>query len=500
MVLRFLQLTEASNYPCATEPTAGNTTWLQHAAPAVQGSSNGFRFSPEQGQSMSLMGLVPPQVDQSLYGVPISNAKGTHQYSHVPQDKSPMWQMSMASNSFPINQFTGFPDQFKMQDGSAVSREVIQGGNLFGHDSGQCFDNGMNLENLPQERMGMQVLSSQKAVALDATEEKILFGDDNKWDAFGSSVNLGAEGTPVNRQPSRYEDNMNQQTVLGDNNPQIASAWSSGSVPFSNDANFNNSYQVFRDFSSLNRNLYMNMVRGCRWILLTDPFCSPRNKEASEMTPKNTSGFCAHQQKVSSHNFSQPRNKPNDCNVGETVAIGHDAVLKTRELRWKRENPSDSHSSNLSQRTATGGTLENVWSDGSDTWNLPGGKQKLSGQAGQTTPGPRKFQYHPPGNLDMVVEPYGMEHATHQQVMSQQSGKAPYSHNQGYFGQSKFFGQFPKTSNEMEKGYMLDLQRNEKEVNDAPPRGTPPGFTPNTSAPFDRSVSIYEPNKVSQSR
>ena len=50
------------------------------------------------------------------------------------------------------------------------------------------------------------------------------------------------------------------------------------------------------------------------------------------------------------------------------------------------------------------------------------------------------------------------------------------------------------------QGYMLDLQGNEKEVDDAPPRGTPPRFTTNTSAPFDRSVSIYEPNKATQSR
>ena len=79
-----------------------------------------------------------------------------------------------------------------MQEGSGVSRQLIQGGNLFGHDSGQGFDNGMNLENLPQvnalqrnapleefherqelvgpsvtmqERTGMQVSSSQNAVA-----------------------------------------------------------------------------------------------------------------------------------------------------------------------------------------------------------------------------------------------------------------------------------------------------------------------------------------------
>ncbi|GFZ03518.1 hypothetical protein Acr_16g0001420 [Actinidia rufa] len=701
--------TQISPITEATEPTAGNTTWLQRATPANQGSSNGFRFSPEQGQSMSLMGLVPPQVDQSLRGVPISNTRGTHQYSHVPQDMPPMRQMIMSSNSFPGNQFTGFPDQVNMQDGSVVSRKVIQGANLFGHASGQGFDDGLNLENLSQvnalqrnapleefherqeqvgpsetmqERTGMQVSSSHNAVALDPTEERILFGDDNIWDAFGSSVNMGAEGfnvlndtgfsnglpsiqsgswsalmqsavaettsndiglqeewsglssqntevAPVNRQPSRYENITKQQTVLADNNQQMASAWSSGSVPFSNDTNFNNNYQGVPEFQqsgqkslyehgetlqmdSTHRSIPQSSEEGSKWLSrgpLQKPLAegsqiygdAARSLDA-EMTAKSTSGFWAHQKKVSSHNSCQPQNKPNGCNVGETVSHSQDAVLKTRGNEnkfqhlpekmshvaqvwkakagpnstmgsehgtslmgssqvnredsslnnlaaipnsstgrasqetsqllpsrhhfnnWKhadssmkskarddsrkthetencdgKENFSDNHSSNLSLRTATGGTWENVWSDGSDARNLPEGMQKLSGQAGQRTPGPRKFQSHPLGNLDKVVEPYGMEHAVCQQVMSQQSGKAPYSRNQGYFGQSNFFGQFPKTSTEMEKGYMLDLQGNENELDDARQRGTPPGFTPNTSASFDRSVSVYEPNKATQS-
>ncbi|GFZ17023.1 dentin sialophosphoprotein-like protein [Actinidia rufa] len=654
--------TEASNDPWATEPTAGNTTWLQRAASAVQGSSNGFRFSPEQGQSMSLMGLVPPRVDQSLYGVPISNTKGTHQYSHVPQDKPPMRQMPVSNNSFPGNQFTGFPEQVNMQEGSVGSRQVIQGGNLFGHDSGQCFDNGMNLENLPQvnalqrnapleefhgrqelvgpsvtmqERTGMQVSSSQNAVSLDPTEQKILFGDDNIWDAFGSSVKMGAEGFNVlndtrflNGLPSMQSGSWSalMQSAVAEttsNDIGLQEEWSGLSSQNTEVAPVNRQpSRVFRDFSSLDRNLLyahgerlqmdsshrsipQSSEEGSKWKALAKGskiYGDAAHSLDAEMTAKSTSRFWAHQQKVSSHNFSQPQNKPNDCNVGGTVALGQDAVLKARENEnkfqhlpekmshgghvckakagpnstmglehgmslmgssqvnrensssknltaipnsstgwasqetgqlfpskhhfnhWKhtdssmksqgrddsrkthdtencdgKENSSDSHSSNLSQRTATGGTQENVWSDGSDTWNLSGGKQKLSSQAGQTTPGPQKFQYHPLGNLDKVVERYGMEHATHQQVMSQQSGKAPYSHNQGYFGKANFFGQFPKTSTEMEKGYRLDLQGSEKEVDDAPPRGTPPGFTPYTSAPFDRSVSIYEPNKATQS-
>ncbi|GFZ17026.1 dentin sialophosphoprotein-like protein [Actinidia rufa] len=504
-------ITEASNYPWATEPTASNTTWLQCATPAIQGSSNGFMFSPEHGQSMSLTGLVPPQ--------------------------------------------------------------VIQGANLFGHDSGQCFDNGMNLENLPQvnapqknapweefherqelvgpsvtmqERTGMQVSSSYNAVALDPTEEKILFGDDNIWDAFGSSVNMGVEGfnvlndirflnglpsvqsgswsslmqsavaetssndiglqeewsglssqktevAPVNRQLSRYEVNTKQQTVLGDNNPHIASVWSSGSVPFSNDANFNISYQGVPGFQqsgqkslyehgeklqmdSTYRSIPQSSEEGSKW-LIRGPLQKPLAEGSqiygdahsldAEMTAKSTLGFCAHQQIV-------VNNKPNDCNVGETVTLGPVAVLKTRENENKFQH--------LPEKMSHGGHVCKAKVGPNSTMGLE------HGMYGRKTPDPQKFQYHPLGNLDKVVESYGMEHATHQQVMSQQSGKAPHSHNQGYLGSPIFLG------------YMLDLQGNEKQVDEAPPRGTPPRFTTNTSAPFDRSVSVYEPNKATQSR
>ncbi|XP_057480759.1 uncharacterized protein LOC130767775 [Actinidia eriantha] len=239
-----------------------------------------------------------------------------------------------------------------------------------------------------QERTGMQVSSAQNAVALDPTEEKILFGDDNIWDAFGSSVNMGAEGfnvlndirflnglpsvqsgswsslmqyvvaettsndiglqeewssndiglqqewsglssqktevAPVNRQLSRYEVNTKQQTVLGDNNPHIASAWSSGSVPFSNDANFNNSYQGVPGFQqsrqkylyehgeklqmdSTYRSIPQSSEEGSKW-LSRGPLQKPLAERCqiygdahsldAEMTAKSTLGFCAHQQIV----------------------------------------------------------------------------------------------------------------------------------------------------------------------------------------------------------
>lgn len=118
----------------------------------------------------------------------------------------------------------------------------------------------------------------------------------------------------------------------------------------------------------------------------------------------------------------------------------------------RKENSSDSRSSNICQHTTTGDVREGNWSDGIESQNFAGGKEKSSGQAGRRTSGHRKFQHHPLGNVDEDVEPScGMEHATHSQTLSQQIPSASYGPNQGYFGHSNFFGHFPKTSSEMEK-------------------------------------------------
>ncbi|KAH7855085.1 hypothetical protein Vadar_021063 [Vaccinium darrowii] len=108
------------------------------------------------------------------------------------------------------------------------------------------------------------------------------------------------------------------------------------------------------------------------------------------------------------------------------------------------ENSSDSRGSNLCQHTTTGDIREGNWSDGVESQNFPEGKEKSSGHSGRRT--------------------RGIELASHSQAMSQQ-----------------------------------DIQRNKNGVDDTPSRRTFPGFAPNTSAPFDRSVSIREPKKAAQS-
>ncbi|XP_042947392.1 uncharacterized protein LOC122280518 isoform X1 [Carya illinoinensis] len=215
-----IPINEASNSPWLPELVAGNTNWLQRgASPVVQGSSRGLMLSPEQGQALRLMGLVPQHVDQSLYGVPISSARSTpNQNSHVQMDKPALQQVSASGNSFSGHQYSTFPGQVSVQDETFSSRQDFQGKNMFGPAGGQGLNSGFNLDHVQQvdpqqrspsmqefngrqeiagssetsqEKTLMQVAPSQSVSSLDPTEEKILFGsDDNLWDTFGRSTGV----------------------------------------------------------------------------------------------------------------------------------------------------------------------------------------------------------------------------------------------------------------------------------------------------------------------
>ncbi|KAK8477021.1 hypothetical protein V6N12_001593 [Hibiscus sabdariffa] len=216
-----LTLHDASNHSWQPEHMTSNANWLQHgASPAVHVSSGGFTFSPEQGQ-VSLMGLVPQQVDQSFYGISTGGARGNpYHHSSVQMDKPSMQQVPASSNPFPGNQYAIFTDQVGLQDGSLVSRQADQGKNMFGAAAGQGLNTEFHSENLQemtiqpknvmmQESRGRQELPvpseisldtsaiqaapSRSVATLDETEEKILFGsDDSVWDVFGRSTNMGS--------------------------------------------------------------------------------------------------------------------------------------------------------------------------------------------------------------------------------------------------------------------------------------------------------------------
>ncbi|XP_061346600.1 uncharacterized protein LOC133292225 isoform X2 [Gastrolobium bilobum] len=228
-----IPINEASNLLWQPEVMATNANWLQRGgSPVVQGSSNGLVLSPEQ---LRLMGLVPNQGDQSLYGLPISGSRGTtnlyshvqgdkpavsqvsnqHQYSHVQVDKTALPHISASGNSFPAHQYASVSDQTNANDGTSVSRQDTQGKSLFGSIA-QGISSGLNMENLQQvnseqrnvpfedfhgrqdlagssetsqDKVVMQVPPSQNVATLDPTEEKILFGsDDSLWDGFGRNT------------------------------------------------------------------------------------------------------------------------------------------------------------------------------------------------------------------------------------------------------------------------------------------------------------------------
>ncbi|KAJ0049591.1 hypothetical protein Pint_16228 [Pistacia integerrima] len=214
-----IPIQDASNYSWQPEHVAANTNWLQRSAsPVMQGSSSGLMFSPDQGQAR-VMGLVPQQTDQSLYGVPITSSRSNPNH-YIQMEKPTAQHTSANSNSFPGNQYATFLDQGNIQDGTMVSRQGYQGKNTYGPEAGQGFHGGLNLESMQQlntpqrsapmqefhgrqefvgpsetsqEKTVMESAASQSAATLDPEEEKILFGsDENLWDAFGRGTNLGS--------------------------------------------------------------------------------------------------------------------------------------------------------------------------------------------------------------------------------------------------------------------------------------------------------------------
>lgn len=218
-----IPVNELSTSHWQTEHMVNNANSLQHSlSTPMQGPSSGFVFPSEQQQALRLMGLIPEQVDQSLYGVPISTASSfLGSNSLIPTDKSAMQQLSVSNNPISGSHYAAYPDQVSMQDGMVV-RQDFQGKSMFGMSANQGLNGGLNSENVQhvnlqqrntsmqefssrqefdgrsevsQEKAMPQAAPSQNVATLDPTEEKILYGsDDNLWDAFGRNDNITAGG------------------------------------------------------------------------------------------------------------------------------------------------------------------------------------------------------------------------------------------------------------------------------------------------------------------
>ncbi|CAN4086268.1 unnamed protein product [Withania somnifera] len=213
----------ALNHSWANE--LGSTIWSQRGSPLLQGSSSGL-VPTNNGQAQRLMGLIPQQMDQSLYGVPVSSSRQSlNQFSQGVTDKQAVQPMPTFNSSFPVNQYAPLAeDQGSGQDGIFQSRQSLQVENVFGDTSSQALSNAMDVGNIqqadnvqkasavqefhgrqdiavppetPQQEAAGGASPSQNEVGLDPTEERILFGsDDNIWAAFGKSPMSGEGGNP----------------------------------------------------------------------------------------------------------------------------------------------------------------------------------------------------------------------------------------------------------------------------------------------------------------
>ncbi|GAB4860864.1 hypothetical protein Ancab_036024 [Ancistrocladus abbreviatus] len=683
---------DGANYPWPSQAMTGNTNWLQRGVSAgAQGYSNGVMITPEQGQALRFMGLMPQQASQSLYGVPVSSTRAASPFLHNQIDKH---QVPFQSSSLSRSPHALFPEQVGMQEGSMLPRPGFENKSSFEHASGHASGNLVNVENFNEvqqkdvalaeyrgrqdvagsseslsEKIEKQVASSQAAVALDPTEEKILFGsDDNIWEAFGGSLTSGIEGHNVldgafpslqsgswsalmqsavaesssndlglqgewggvglqksisvmgNQQPSIFHDSGKQEAASLDSSQAATLNYR----PFPNDAgfvaNYHTSLGIQQSFSdqprrSLQTRSSQQSEEGRKWLghsqsqMPAEGSQVPENAHSSaELNSRGIAGLWSHQQNRSLHG-SQPSNGPNglnfiesvpqngettsrkqdnlhgrDCgedsstnmgqggvtsrldsfcnpnvqmgspksnakdeaalhnssnikvdqepsqkpsenhqfnfwrSVGSSMKSGNDASKKSQQqlskghhllepsvnsfdrgagelhaagTADKNENSGDSHGSDLSHHVPSGGLRESVWSDSGETRGLSRGTQKSSCDVGRKMPAPRKFQYHPMGDLDMDVEPaYGAKHSMQSQAMNHPLSGGFTSHE----GQLRFLHPIANNSLDSE-GLVSNIHGDINMPYGVSPSSIRPGYGSGASAFHDKSAGFPASHK-----
>ncbi|KAL8244145.1 hypothetical protein R6Q59_010403 [Mikania micrantha] len=157
----------------------------------------------------------------------------------------------------------------------------------------------------------------------------------------------------------------------------------------------------------------------------------------------------------------------------------------------RKENSNDSYRSSSSHRPNTVGQREQFSSDAGDSRSLAGAKQSSSNLAGRkiSGPGPRKFQYHPMGNLEEDTGvPYGTRQGNNTKAVS-------LKHPGGSVGQDHGNSGLNKTS---AQGFMTEVEGALKRSDDMRFKGMIPGHVHNIFGPHDRSLGLSAPDKASQ--
>ncbi|CAN4115453.1 unnamed protein product [Withania somnifera] len=153
------------------------------------------------------------------------------------------------------------------------------------------------------------------------------------------------------------------------------------------------------------------------------------------------------------------------------------------------KNLNDSYRSNLFPHSPAANMRENILIDASDSSSLPTGKQKSSDQAGQKNAWPRKFQYHPLGNMDEGLNsPYDWKETSQSNSMMLQNAN---------HGQSEVFGQVPKSREELEEGQPHDVMRDGKGFTEVHSENSFHSGGSSMPGPFNKS-DLHSPNKAAQ--
>ncbi|KAJ0973966.1 hypothetical protein J5N97_015931 [Dioscorea zingiberensis] len=193
----------------------------QSSGSVMYGFPNGPFFPNDQGQVIRSMGFVPQQLDQSMYGTPVSSTRvSSNQYANfqgfinASNDVLEGGNRNSSQGEQPV-----FSEQGHTQDGAMIAKQGFQGNDLFVNAPNQNRISGMTPENIHQvahqlqgfhvqenrnvegqsdwsesvqDKIVVQTGASRVASSLDPTEEKLLFGNDNDahWDtSFGRSNN-----------------------------------------------------------------------------------------------------------------------------------------------------------------------------------------------------------------------------------------------------------------------------------------------------------------------
>ncbi|KAJ0973890.1 hypothetical protein J5N97_015855 [Dioscorea zingiberensis] len=207
--------------PVSSQMFSGNMNWVQSSGSVMYGFPNGPFFPNDQGQVIRSMGFVPQQLDQSMYGTPVSSTRvSSNQYANfqgfinASNDVLEGGNRNSSQGEQPV-----FSEQGHTQDGAMIAKQGFQGNDLFVNAPNQNRISGMTPENIHQvahqlqgfhvqenrnvegqsdwsesvqDKIVVQTGASRVASSLDPTEEKLLFGNDNDahWDtSFGRSNN-----------------------------------------------------------------------------------------------------------------------------------------------------------------------------------------------------------------------------------------------------------------------------------------------------------------------